>query len=238
MATQNSTNILLVEGVQDKWFFEKFLQTYCADLTIAVEAVMVATPQDLGDTHDTKQSAIRQMKIQLQSLDKPVVVGLILDADFTVDGGGASATLDNVLDVFSQNRIDIQNQQAIGLGYLFHRTDGMPASGLWIMKGKVTDNDGQFEDWLLNVLDKTERDDCFAEAQQAVAASQFKKFETKQTIKAEVLTWLAWQKKPSAGLNNLFAGRNQSESLFDEQSAEFTNLINWLTALFQTKTQS
>jgi hypothetical protein len=239
MAIESSEKILLVEGLNDKWFFEKFIQNYCPDISIAViridqnsDNLRVSTPQDLGGTHNSKEAAIKKMKVQLQSLDKVMIVGAILDADYVQDGGGVVNTLERVKALFKDLKIEIAKTEEIGSGYVFQREDAMPPSGLWVMDNKQ--GEGQFEDWLIRVMNDNEKLNCFQEATNAIDVSKYKKFDDKQRVKANVLTWLAWQVKPDAGLLNVFKSKKSVASLFNENHPDFENLKIWLSTLFST----
>lgn len=243
MVVQNSEKILLVEGLHDKWFFEKFIQTYCPEISVSVNYtdntsldLRINTSQDLGGTHNNKEAVIKQMQIQLRSLDKPIIVGAILDADYVADGGGTDKTLSRVKNIFNIMNVEITDTQKNGSGYIFNRSDEMPASGLWVMDN--LNNEGQFENWLIRVMDESEKTNCFQEASTSINTSIHKKFNSKQRIKAEVLTWLAWQVKPDAGLLNVFKSRNNTASLFNENHPDFENLKKWLSMLFCTNRNS
>ncbi len=109
-------------------------------------------------------------------------------------------------------------------GIVFKHNDGLADIGLWIMPS--TTNDGMLEDWITTCI-STAEEALFQHARQAVGALPAPKFSTIHLSKAEVATWLAWQKKPGHGLYRIIEDR-----LLEESKPAFLTLKSWLTKIY------
>ncbi len=85
-----SNRLLLVEGVNDKSFFEQFCKAHGMD-----SCVKVAPPREFGGIKNSKQGAIRYLATLLQQVIDTEVecLGLVLDADQIAHGGGFANTV-------------------------------------------------------------------------------------------------------------------------------------------------
>ena len=111
-------------------------------------------------------------------------------------------------------------------GLIYNHDDGLADFGLWVMPDNSSD--GMLEDWLKQ---------CVAPAEQALLTQavsvvgslpQPTKFKPLHLSKAEVATWVAWQRSPGQGLH--LAVRDQ---LLDVGYPGYMKLSAWLTHVFK-----
>jgi len=82
------------------------------------------------------------------------------------------------------------------------------------------------EDWIKESVNS----DNLQAAIDVVGAIKNPKFSDNNKSKAQVATWLAWQKKPDNGFASIF-----DDNLINEQSESFLQLVAWLKAVFDDK---
>jgi hypothetical protein len=218
----NHKNILLVEGDADRGFFE----VLCRLLGISVD-VRVATPKDTGGAHNTKQGVLSHLtsallpQLQDGQLER---IGVVVDADHrAAHGDGYAATLVRFTDALAQAGYQLDPVAASGL--IFSHQDGLADLGLWIMPNNA--DEGMLEDWIKQCLHPSETG-LYQHGQKSMGEIPGgAKFQSWHKTKAEVATWLAWQKKPGHGLYNAV----QSE-LLDTESSLFKELHAWLRHMF------
>jgi hypothetical protein len=109
-------------------------------------------------------------------------------------------------------------------GLLFKHSDGLRDFGLWVMPNN--NREGMLEDWIIESI-KNDEKALFQQATTAVQQLSSPKFKPHLQAKAEVATWLAWQKTPGHGLYSVM-----KEGLLDENSVPYTQLGNWLKSIF------
>jgi hypothetical protein len=107
---------------------------------------------------------------------------------------------------------------------LFKHSDGLRDFGLWVMPNN--NREGMLEDWIIESI-KNDEKALFQQATTAVQQLSSPKFKPHLQAKAEVATWLAWQKTPGHGLYSVM-----KEGLLDENSVPYTQLGNWLKSIF------
>jgi hypothetical protein len=83
------------------------------------------------------------------------------------------------------------------------------------------------EDWIKSCISKDEKP-LFQEACNAVDNITKPKFKSHLKTKAEIATWLSWQKTPGHGLYNIM-----KEQLLDEEHASFKSLSAWLKEIYK-----
>lgn len=216
----NSKNILLVEGEADRGFFEAL----CKMLNLSV--IVVKTPKDDGGTHNTKEGVKNHLeRIVLPSIPRGLYenIGIIIDADQKENGGGYERTFQR----FSTVLQDYTHDSSIKNGLIFTSNDGLPDIGLWIMPNNQ--DNGMLEDWI-KICRHPNENTLFQHAQNSIdAIPNGAKFKDLHRSKAEIATWLAWQKNPDHGL--YYAANKE---LLDTQSPLFQELEQWLKHLFPT----
>ena len=230
--------ILLVEGEADKCFFEEICKRKELNLN---NTVLVAPPRDLDKSEDTKtktkntkNGAINFLRDNLLSqLDDGHIthIAVVVDADYGENEGYAN-TLKRLNDVLSPSGFLLDDDQlSTSSGLLFNHTDGFAPLGVWIMPDNSSN--GMLEDWIISCIHEDEQK-LFQEAQKAVSnlgeQLGFTKFDKSlHTSKAEIATWLAWQKQPGHGLYYVADTKN---NLLDNNYALFKDLEGWLIKVF------
>lgn len=225
---RKQSSILLVEGVADKNFFEHL----CRKLHIN-SSVIVSSPRDFGGNYDTKGAIFNTLPTLLDQMADGHLIHLaaIVDSDAPQNGGGQVATLDRFASLVGTYGFDQRHKVGEGGGFLFHHVDGLSPVGLWLMPDNKTD--GTIEDFVKASLVDSQRA-RFANAATAVAKSE-RPFAFKPThlVKAEIATWMAWQKVPGQGI---FACVR--DELVDLEKDEFKRLILWLQRSFPSPAPS
>jgi hypothetical protein len=214
-------NILLVEGEADRGFFEAFCQL------IGVSAdVRVATPKDTGGSHNTKAGVLSHLTSVLlpQLQDGQLArIGVVVDADRVEHGGGFARTLQRFNEVLAE--VAYQPNPSAAAGLVFSHPDGLADLGLWIMPNNL--DEGMLEDWIKHCVTPSESA-LYQHAEKSMdAIPGAPKFQPWHRTKAEVATWLAWQKKPGHGLYNA-----AQPDLINEEAPLFKALQAWLSHVF------
>ncbi|MES2261491.1 MAG: DUF3226 domain-containing protein [Pseudomonadota bacterium] len=219
-----SKRLLLVEGVNDKSFYEQFCRAHGMHAD-----VKIAPAREVGGTHNSKQGAIRLLSVllkQLEDADAPLErLGLVLDADRTANGGGFVRTVDQVAaELISHDFTPVPVVLPTG-GLLFQHNDGLPDVGLWVMPNNQ--DDGILEDWIFQSALVREQA-LLDHATATVAALAAPKFRPVQRRKAEVATWMAWQDQPGEGLYYAIKG-----GMLEPASPLYSGLKAWMARVFQ-----
>ncbi|MCK5720641.1 MAG: hypothetical protein KAH84_11950 [Thiomargarita sp.] len=213
--------ILLVEGTSDKSFFEKICKNLSLDAT-----VKVTPPKDIGGTHNSKGGVLNQIPILLPQLNdgQKTNIAAIVDADYIRHGSGYQKTIEQIAKILNdfdfQLKTDIPNKN----GLYFENSDGLPDFGLWVMPDNK--QEGMLEDWIKSCI-KDDENSLFQHASDTVHNLSHPKFKPHLTTKAEIATWLAWQKTPGHGLYSAI-----NDKLLDEDSIIYQNLCRWLKDIF------
>jgi len=217
----NSKKILLVEGETDKSFFEEICKKLYLNTT-----VQVAPPRDLGGTHNNKEGVLNHLEILLPQLEDGQLknIAVIVDADYIKHGSGHQKTVERVSNILEPFGFTLQNITSNQKGLLFKHSDGLENFGLWVMPNN--NHEGMLEDWIVDCIKNTENS-LFQQATTAVQQLSPPKFKSHLQTKAEVATWLAWQKTPGHGLKSVM-----NESLLDENSPPYIGLSDWLKSIF------
>lgn len=226
-----SRRVLLVEGSSDKSLFEKLID----HLALRVE-VTVAKPTDVGGTFNSKQGVYNLLPLLLPQLrnEQLSALGVILDADRPEDGGGLIATVRSAdarlakydYSPFGPLRADVSLSQ----GYIAQHPHGARPVGLWVMPDNASA--GTLEDWISRCRHPGE-DALWQHAQQAINTLPETRFKTStQRAKADVATWLAWQKKPGEERYMLVKSLQTGTPLLNDQAPLYQGLCQWLQQVF------
>ena len=217
----STKNILLVEGEADRGFFEAL----CLLLSIPAD-VRVATPKDTGGAHNTKEGVLSHLtKVLLPQLQDGQLerIGVVVDADRAMHGSGYAATLQRFTEALAQS--DFRPNPALTSGLVFTHQDGLADLGLWIMPNNA--DEGMLEDWIKQCLHPGEAG-LYQHGEASIdAIPGGPKFQPWNRTKAEVATWLAWQKKPEHGLYNAV-----QPDLLNTDAPLFKELQMWLAHVF------
>ncbi|TAN65064.1 MAG: hypothetical protein EPN17_17610 [Methylobacter sp.] len=224
--TINYSHVLLVEGESDRGFFE----LVCKSLDLNT-VIKVASPEDYQkdyeeQLYDTKQGALPLLADLLNELfdeEAPTQrLALIVDADKVEHGSGYQKTLMQVSKIANDCGFFLTENNTNGLN--FKHNDGQTEFGLWIMPNNR--DEGMLENFIKQCV-KTDEQPLFAHAELTVQNLPKPKFSPHNTTKAEVATWLAWQKKPGHGLYH-----SLQVNLLDTDHALFQELTHWLKNIF------
>lgn len=213
--------LLLVEGPNDKYFFEAFLRKN------SLEKIIATSPaKELGGTYNSKQGAINLLPSLAQNLTDGSIerLGVILDSDTVENGGGLTLTLKQLaekIEIFGYANTAVKSTHG---GYLFKNKDGLPPIGAWIMPNNK--DEGSIENWISHITDISQRQ-LFTLASQTVNQLKTPLFPATRTKKAEVATWLAWQEIPGKGLDYTITGE-----LLNNSDQQYINLLNWIKEVF------
>lgn len=218
----NDSKILLVEGDSDKYFFEKI----CKNLSLNT-SVKVAPPKDLGGSHNSKQGALNHLSILLPQFSDGLLrhLALIVDADYSASNGlGCQKTIEQVSAIVHPFGFELKDTESNQNGLYFKHSDGFSDLGLWVMPDNQ--REGMLEDWIKGCV-KDDEQRLFQQASEAVQNIPTPKFKSHLHTKAEVATWLAWQKQPGHGLYGAI-----KDNLLNSENRSFIKLERWLQKIF------
>ena len=148
---------------------------------------------------------------------------LFVDADSAVNGGGCQRAIDKVTETVKPYGFTLASNPVGGV--LFQNDDGLADFGLWVMPNNS--DEGMLEDWIKSCIHPDEHE-LFAHAETVVDTLPQTKFKPIHISKAEVATWLAWQKQPGHGIY-----RAVEDQLIDTNSALFNELCVWLNHVYR-----
>jgi len=225
----HSANLLIVEGEVDK----KFIKRLCNQHGMSLVHVFPATPEDLlddgcGNGKSGVYQALEDFLPNLADASKPLKrLAIIVDADQAKDGQSFHTTFDTITQRLKAFDYHFDNQASNdSSGLIFRHSDaGFNPIGVWIMPNNQ--HDGAIESWIAACIDPV-KCDLFPHAQTVIQTLPNRTFEGNKKAKAEVATWLAWQRSPSIGLY-------AAVGLLDSQSSEYKNLVTWLNYVFPHK---
>ncbi|WP_348944735.1 DUF3226 domain-containing protein [Chitinibacter sp. FCG-7] len=213
--------LLLVEGEADRAFFELL----CRSQTI-LAGINVAPPVEVGGRKNTKQGVLNLLATLIGDLNdgRLQALAIVVDADWVANGGGFANTVSQVTrEVAAQGYDTLPIALAAG-GLIYKHNDGLPDLGVWVMPDNASE--GMLEDWIKQSVLPAERG-ILAQAEMTVACLVVPKFNANRLSKAEVATWLAWQKRPGEGLYYAVEG-----NLLDSTAALHIGLVQWLKTVF------
>ncbi|MBE0435562.1 MAG: hypothetical protein IBX56_07130 [Methylomicrobium sp.] len=213
-----SKKILIVEGDADKSFFEKVSRKLSINASVKV-------PKDLRGNRNSKEGVFEQLKLHLPQLNGGAYshIAIVVDADYRqYHGLGYQATIDRVSEIVHPYDFELVQNSVHGIR--FKNTEGLADFGLWIMPDNR--QEGMLEDFIKRCIKESEQA-LFQQAMKAVQQISKPKFSEHLTTKAEVATWLAWQKQPGHGLYGAI-----NDELLDIDSALFNELKQWLLRVF------
>lgn len=216
-------NILLVEGKSDEAFFGAFYES----LGLSAK-VHVAPPKSVGGNFNNKEGVLNHLPVLLNQLPDGQLerLGIIVDADHSaVDGLGYQRTVDRVSEIVQ--KCGFSRPKPIGKfgGLAFSSEDGFHDLGLWVMPDNHSD--GMFEDWIKTSIVQSDAA-LLKQVEYAVSSLKEPKFKRLHHSKAEVATWLAWQKNPGRGYQSAV-----SELLLDRQANPMVLFEKWSRHIFK-----
>lgn len=215
-----STHVLLVEGFADRDFFEQV----CKSLKLN-PLITVATSKDYQGIRNTKEDVFKLLPDLLTQIGigKIERLAVVVDADNLEHGSGYEKTLNKVKEITANQGFALAENQTNGL--IFKHNGEFTDFGLWIMPNNQ--DEGMLEHFIKQCV-KTDELPLFNHAVQIVQnLPEPKKFAAHHYSKAEVATWLAWQKPPGHGLYY-----SVSNDLLDTNHALFQEMAQWLKKIF------
>jgi len=214
--------VLLVEGESDRSFFVEVCKTLELDTSVTV-----APPKDVGGSHNSKEGVFNHLPNLLNQLGDAQITHLavVVDADSEDNGGGYNRAIDRVTKIVTEYGFTLASNPVGGV--LFQNDEGLADFGLWVMPNNC--DEGMLEDWIKSCVHENEHE-LFAHAESVVDTLPQTKFQPIHISKAEVATWLAWQKLPGHGLY-----RAVEDQLIDTNSALFKELCVWLTHIYSSE---
>jgi hypothetical protein len=220
-------NTLLVEGTNDQAFFKKL----CDTLNLKVE-IKVATPTDMiQKAFNSKQGVLNVLNTILPMLEDEnssiQQLAIVLDADITGNNnGGFAQTITDIKDKAFKYGYSKTHKYCNGGIKIEHDDAGMQPLWVWIMPNNK--DDGTIENLIKEIMHLSETD-LFNKAHETVKSIKNHKFSKESIVKAEIATWLAWQKQP--GRTPAYTLKD-SEKLIDIEHINFMNLKKWLSEAF------
>lgn len=226
--TINTSHVLLVEGEDDRGFFEQV----CKSIQLN-PAIKVAPPKDYQADYETtlrngKQAALNLLNdLLVELLDEAAPtqrLAIIIDADYEQEQGlGYQKTIDQVTGRAAEYDFSLVANNAQGL--CFKQNDGLAEFGLWVMPNNQ--KDGMLEDFIKECVSSAEQSLLNHAIQVVQDVPEPKKFKSHHYAKAEVATWLAWQKPPGHGLYY-----SVYDKLLNTDHALFQEMEQWLKKIF------
>ncbi len=150
-------------------------------------------------------------------------IAVVRDADKSV-----ASAYQSLKDIFAKYGYDNLPKKINNKG-IYKKYPDKPNIGIWIMPDNV--NQGELEDFLLTMIPKD--DLILPEAKKAVERLMTKKlhpFPQKDQFKAEMHTWLAWQKEPGFPF-----GKAIEVGYFDVNKPLANDFITWFETVFELK---
>lgn len=221
----DAKNVLLVEGVNDKAFFERLCKAHKLNVKI-----QVSNPIDHGG-FNSKQGVINTLDRLLPLLEDDDYVtkkvAIILDADITGENrGGFKETIAQVKEKASKYDYQETHKYLNNGVEVPHKDKGMNALGVWIMPDNKSD--GTIENWIKAKILDSEKP-LFDHACHVIKSLPNVKFSESSIVKAEIATWLAWQNQPGRTIGYAL---KEGEELLDVNHESFKALIEWLKVFF------
>lgn len=216
-------NILLVEGITDKSFFDSLCKHHNLNA-----AIKVTNPSDIkAANYNTKQGAIQLLDLLvLQLIDGSLEkLSIVVDCDVAAHGGGLANTINQIGSVLKPHGYSDTPKHLKSAGFYFENNDGLPQVGLWVMPDNKSE--GAIEEWLSSCIEQSQRA-LYDHAKATVQALPNKLFPPIRQSKAVIATWLAWQQVP--GCERSYTVKN---NLLDSSAVNYDGLIEWLTTMFK-----
>lgn len=222
MSIEDRTLYVLVEGEADRSFFEMI----CKKLKFRT-SVKIKVPKNFGLLKNSKEGVFNtfpHMLNVLKSEDEDNRLAAIVDADYG-NNNGYNHAIETVTKIVAPYGFTLKPDPIAGV--LFEHDDGLADFGLWVMPNNS--NEGMLEDWIKSCVHPDEHE-LFTHAQEVVDTLPQTKFQHIHISKAEVATWLAWQKKPGHGLYRIV-----EDELIDANSTPHRELSAWLNHIYNTE---
>jgi len=210
MRRENAPDRLLVEGSDDKWSVINLMKQYGVDWDDTKARLPLV--QDCGGI----DGILKSVGVAVKTYER---LGLVIDAnsDLIVRWSRITSTLQKA----GIKMADSPAQE----GLIFPGIDHERKVGVWLMP----DNNqmGKLEDFLSTLIPSG--DCCWEYADQVTkkAKDLGAPFMAKDSLKARIHTWLAWQEKPGVPF-----GTAINAAYFKHDSPVAIRFVNWFRKLF------
>lgn len=222
MRTQNE--LILVEGTGDQDFIGGLLKE------IGKTGVEPFPPRQLGGPSNGINNVIKMIPVLMNLIldGTTTKAAILIDADYTGHNGGFAARRKQVTDLLAIEGYVIPVIPTVNadIGEVFNHPDGRTAIGLFILPNHK--DDGMLEDMLAGMVTDEPYRGLLNHAKAVVNSLPITLFNLiLHTSKAEVGTFMAWQKKPPA-----HAGACVRDSIFNANAPASADLLNWIHRVF------
>lgn len=185
--------------------------------------------QKIFTNKDKDVDPIQFFSVQLKFTSESGCLGIILDADFNLEGNWMALRNRLVEFGFSESAIDAQRKPT---GTII-REKNMPTVGIWLMPDNILE--GELEHFLELLVPRKEENPLWLRVLNALEdmppensfPSYVKRFKEQDRRKAMIHTWLAWQEAPGKPLGQALTAR-----YFDAHAPHALVFINWIRQLF------
>jgi uncharacterized protein DUF3226 len=219
-----SRKLLLVEGIADSDFYRACLRKF------NIRDVEVKPPQDLGRHGNGLGNVVPLLPVLLPQLIDGRLdrLGIVVDADYKHNNVGHATNYRRITSNLEEAGYHIPRPFPKKLmRYVFSHKDGLPDIGLWIMPDNNAD--GMLEHLISNSITTAAQLRLLKHAQKVVSELPNPLFDDKtHRVKAEISTWLAWQRVPGKGLAST-VGNN----LIDLNCDAASKFGRWLEEVFR-----
>lgn len=224
-----ANNLLIVEGIGDKDFIQKFLNYEGLDIDLDVR-IVTAPEVDSAIMHTTKQGVLNALDTVVKQLNdgRYERIGVLIDMDFRHSSSIPIKQLNiqQLATKLSQHGFVQTIQPSDAQGIFFANTDFDYPIGVWLMPDN--ENEGYLEHWIETSALKT-AENHFDIAEQFISIFDNTHFKPHTLVKAKIYTWLAIQPKPSQDLSRFLSPKY---NLLDKQSISYQNFKHWLMVTF------
>ena len=211
---------ILVEGPGDQDFINSLLKK------LGINNVTSFPPSRLSGLGNGISNVIKNIPVLVRELSAGTYAsaGILVDADYAGINGGFVSRRQEITDELLANGYSIDGSFA-GIGDRFLDGASSLPIGLYVLPDHS--NDGMLEDLIKTMVTSTDQVSLLSQACIAVSGVTPKLFRTDiHQSKAEVNTFLAWQKKPPA-----YFGTLVEENHLDETVPSCGEIIRWINSL-------
>jgi len=224
--SNKKSNLLLVEGYNDKSLLERICKKYNINAKVKVGTPVEFIPPESGG-FNSKRGVIDSLDLFLPMLEDEDSsinkLAMVLDADIEGENnGGFKSTIEQIKEKTGNYSYSKRHVYVNGGVEIPHSDSQMNSLKIWVMPNNKSD--GTVENWIKDKIINSEQD-LFSHACDAVSKLENKKFSANSTVKAEIATWLAWQSQPGRTVGYAFRDGNE---LIDINNQEFIDFVNWL----------
>lgn len=211
---------MLVEGPGDADFIIGFLKK------IGKHNVAVFPPKHLGGSGNGINNVLAFIPVLINQLRTGVIdkAAIVVDADYTGINGGFLFRRKQITDVLAANGyvIPMNSPAHRGCGEVFFSSGGQEPIGLFIMPDHQSD--GMLENFLKTLVVNPPYSAVLEHASVTVGALPNVLFDQRlHTAKAEIGTFLAWQRRPPSYVSACLL-----DNIFDTSAAGAQDFVKWM----------